>query len=62
MRWLPFQLNPDLPAQGISRAEIEDKFRRNALFGGWSEAQCAAFLKSVPSLLAGTVDLRALRG
>lgn len=45
----------------LSRAEIEDKFRRNALFGGWSEAQCATFLQSVPSLLAGAVDLRALR-
>ena len=27
MRWLPFQLNPDLPAQGIARKEyIERKF------------------------------------
>ena len=27
MRWLPFQLNPDLPVEGISRqAYIEMKF------------------------------------
>ena len=27
MRWLPFQLNPDLPAEGIPRKEyIERKF------------------------------------
>jgi 2-methylcitrate dehydratase PrpD len=46
----------------LSRAEIEGKFRLNALFGGWSEAQIAAFLKSVPAMLAGKVDLSALRG
>lgn len=46
----------------LSRAEIEDKFRLNAVFGGWSEAQIAAFLKSVPTMLAGKVDLSRLRG
>ncbi len=46
----------------LTRAEIEDKFRRNCAFGGWTEAQGAKFLKSVPGLLAGKVDLAALRG
>ena len=45
----------------LSRAEIEVKCRLNALFGGWSEVQIAAFLKSVPTLLAGKVDLSSLR-
>jgi 2-methylcitrate dehydratase PrpD len=46
----------------LTRAEIEDKCRRNCAFGGWSEQQTAAFLKSVPDLLKGRLDLRALRG
>ncbi len=46
----------------LTRAEIEDKFRRNCAFGGWSEAQGAKFLKSVPGLLAGKVNLAGLRG
>lgn len=42
MRWLPFQLNPDLPAQGISRADYimrkfgesdSSRYRRVALVG-----------------------------
>jgi len=45
----------------LSRAEIEDKFRRNCAFGGWSEAQGAAFLKAVPDLFAGPIKLAALR-
>jgi len=45
----------------LSRADIEDKFRLNALFGGWSEQQCTAFLKSVPGFFAGKLDLGALR-
>ena len=45
----------------LSRADIEDKFRLNALFGGWSEQQCAAFLKSVPGFFAGKLDLSSLR-
>jgi len=32
------------------------------VFGGWSESKIAAFLKSVPTLLAGKPDLNALRG
>lgn len=46
----------------LSRAEIEDKFRRNALFGGWTAAQCAAFLRAVPEFFLGKADCRALRG
>ena len=45
----------------LSRAEIEDKFRLNAQFGGWSDAQIAGFLKTVPGMLAGKVDLSGLR-
>lgn len=46
----------------LTRTEIEDKCRRNCAFGGWSEQQTAAFLKSVPDLLSGKPDLKALRG
>jgi len=46
----------------LTRVEIEDKFRRNALFGGWNPQQCDKFLKSVPGFFAGRVDLTALRG
>lgn len=45
----------------LTRADIEDKFRRNALFGGWSEQQCVTFLKSVPGFFAGKLDLVSLR-
>ena len=45
----------------LTRAEIEDKFRRNAAFGGWSEQQCAALLQAVPGFFAGQVDLTPLR-
>ena len=46
----------------LSRAEIEDKFRRNAAFGGWSDAQCAAFLGKIPDFFLDKADYRALRG
>ena len=45
----------------LTRAEIEDKCRLNCVFGGWSEVQVAAFLQSVPNLLNGKPDLKALR-
>ena len=45
----------------LTRAEIEDKCRLNCIFGGWNEQQIAAFLKSVPDLLNGKPDLKALR-
>ena len=46
----------------LTRAEIEDKFRLNAKFGGWDDAQMAAFLKAVPRFFAARVELAALRG
>lgn len=45
----------------LSRADIEDKFRLNAKFGGWSEKQCGGFLQSVPGFFAGRLDLGHLR-
>jgi 2-methylcitrate dehydratase PrpD len=46
----------------LSRDEIEDKFRRNAAFGGWSRQRADAFLKSLPALFDGPIDLKSLRG
>ena len=46
----------------LSRAEIEDKFHRNARFGGWTDGQCDAFLKSVSTFFDGKLRLDALRG
>lgn len=45
----------------LTRAEIEDKFRRNCAFGGWSEAQMAAFLKALPGMFGERVQLTLLR-
>ncbi|MDH4294244.1 MAG: MmgE/PrpD family protein, partial [Betaproteobacteria bacterium] len=46
----------------LTRAEIEDKFRLNCVFGGWTDAQCDAALKLVPAVFSGKVDLAPLRG
>jgi 2-methylcitrate dehydratase PrpD len=46
----------------LTRDEIEDKFRRNAEFGGWTKAQAGAFLASVPKFFDGPLDLSPLRG
>ena len=46
----------------LTRAEIEDKFRRNAAFGGWSEAQMAAFLNAVSGVFGERPALTMLRG
>jgi 2-methylcitrate dehydratase PrpD len=46
----------------LTRLEIEDKFRLNAKFGGWSEAQMAAFLKAVPRIFESQLALAMLRG
>ncbi|MGZ5168670.1 MAG: MmgE/PrpD family protein [Burkholderiales bacterium] len=46
----------------LSRDEIEDKFRRNAQFGGWSTQRLDAFLKSVPKFFDGPLDLKSWRG
>ncbi len=49
-------------AEPLSREEIEDKFRRNADFGGWKKERSDAFLKMVPKFFDGPVDLGPLRG
>jgi 2-methylcitrate dehydratase PrpD len=46
----------------LSRGEIEDKFRGNAAFGGWPEAQAATFLKFAARAFDGPIDLKAFRG
>ncbi|MBL8671654.1 MAG: MmgE/PrpD family protein [Alphaproteobacteria bacterium] len=46
----------------LSRAALEDKFFRNAAFGGWTRAKAEAALASLRKLFAGAVDLAALRG
>jgi 2-methylcitrate dehydratase PrpD len=46
----------------LSREEIEDKFRRNVEFGGWTKQRSDAFLKSVPKVFDGPLDLKLLRG
>ena len=45
----------------LSREEIEDKFRRNAEFGGWNRQRADAFLKGAPTLFDGPLDLRTWR-
>lgn len=45
----------------LTRAEIEDKFRSNCAFGGWSSERMNAFLRAAPSLFDGRIDLSALR-
>src|SRR6266540_7234058 len=46
----------------LSREEIEDKFRRNVEFGGWSRERANAFLETAPRLFDGPLDLASLRG
>ncbi len=46
----------------LTREEIEDKFRRNVEFGGWSKDRADAFLKSIPKYFDGPLDLKLLRG
>ena len=46
----------------LTRTEIEDKFRLNAKFGGWNDAQMNAFLKSVPGFFERKISLNDLRG
>lgn len=46
----------------LTREEIEDKFRRNVEFGGWTKDRAEAFLKSVPKFFDGAIDLALLRG
>jgi len=46
----------------LTREEIEDKFRRNCEFGGWSRERIDAFLKAAPKIFDQPLDLAALRG
>jgi 2-methylcitrate dehydratase PrpD len=46
----------------LTREDIEDKFRRNCEFGGWTKAQADAVLAAVPKLFAGPLDPKPLRG
>ncbi|MGZ8212362.1 MAG: hypothetical protein ACXWUH_17805, partial [Burkholderiales bacterium] len=45
----------------LTRNEIEDKFRRNAIFGGWSNERAEAFLEAVPRFFDAPLDLSFLR-
>lgn len=49
-------------SEPLTRAEIEDKFRRNCAFGGWSEARMGAFLAAVPKFFDGPLDTSLMRG
>jgi 2-methylcitrate dehydratase PrpD len=46
----------------LARAEIEDKFRGNCEYGGWSRERAQRFLASVPRFFDGPIDLAPLRG
>jgi 2-methylcitrate dehydratase PrpD len=46
----------------LTRAEIEEKFRRNCAFGGWPRERADKFLQSVPECFIGPLDLKPLRG
>ena len=46
----------------LTRAEIEDKFRLNAGFGGWNAKQIEDFRRNAVKIFDGKVDLAALRG
>jgi 2-methylcitrate dehydratase PrpD len=46
----------------LSRAELDDKFLRNARHGGWDEARSAAALKQLTGFFNGRIDLTAFRG
>ncbi|MGZ8153842.1 MAG: MmgE/PrpD family protein [Burkholderiales bacterium] len=45
----------------LTRNEIEDKFRRIAIFGGWSNERAEAFLEAVPRFFDAPLDLSFLR-
>ncbi len=46
----------------LTRAEIEQKFLRNAMHGGWDEARAVKALALIKTLFNGPIDLTALRG
>jgi 2-methylcitrate dehydratase PrpD len=45
----------------LSRAEIERKFRSNAVYGGWPAARADQFLEFARSAFHGPIDLSAFR-
>ena len=45
----------------LTRADIENKFRGNVAFGGWSEAQAAQFLQFARGVFGGALDLAPYR-
>ncbi|MBM3597933.1 MAG: MmgE/PrpD family protein [Alphaproteobacteria bacterium] len=46
----------------LSRQEIEEKFRRNAAFGGWPKDKTQAFLAYAARAFDGKIDLKPFRG
>jgi 2-methylcitrate dehydratase PrpD len=46
----------------LSRQEIEEKFRRNAAFGGWPAEKSQAFLAFAGRAFDGKIDLKPFRG
>jgi 2-methylcitrate dehydratase PrpD len=46
----------------LTREDIERKFRSNAAYGGWSDAQASRFLEFVKRAFAGSPDLSGFRG
>jgi 2-methylcitrate dehydratase PrpD len=45
----------------LSREDIEQKFRGNVAYGGWSDARASQFLQSAQSLFDGKLDLSPFR-
>jgi len=46
----------------LGRAEIEEKFRHNAAYGGWDPARCKRFLDFARTAFDGPIDLTPFRG
>jgi 2-methylcitrate dehydratase PrpD len=46
----------------LTRAEIEQKFVRSAMHGGWDEARATKVLKQLAGLFDNKLDMTALRG
>ncbi|MDB5600480.1 MAG: MmgE/PrpD family protein [Xanthobacteraceae bacterium] len=46
----------------LSRADIDDKFRRNCLHGGWTPAKTEAALTCAHTMFSGPIDLSPLQG
>ena len=46
----------------LSRAELEDKFRANAAYGGWDAARCDRFLRFAGTAFDGRLSLSEFRG